>query len=116
MLKQRENKLNAKNRNSHRCGHTEDTWPVFVEIISDTLRHHYREVGFLIPSHAMSAGTMLPLSGNAIWMDYCSVLGPTDPQVPSQDGHEYLPALGYLVRYQEMEFSWPWNQNTSSSS
>ena len=50
----------------------------------------------------MSAGTILPLSGNAIWTDYCSVLGPIDPQVPSQDGHKYLPALGYLVRYQEL--------------
>ena len=69
--------------------------------ISDTLRHHYREVDFLIPSHAMSAGTILALSGNAIWMDYYSVLGPIDPQVPSQDGRQLLPALGYLVRYEE---------------
>ena len=70
--------------------------------ISDALRHHYIEVDFLIPSHAMSAGTILALSGNAIWMDYYSVLGPIDPQVPSQDGRKTLPALGYLVRYQEL--------------
>ena len=75
----------------------------FAEVarrISDALRHHYREVDFLIPSHAMSAGTILALSGNAIWMDYYSVLGPIDPQVPSQDGKQLLPALGYLVRYE----------------
>lgn len=69
--------------------------------ISDTLRHHYEEVDFLIPSHAMSAGTLLALSGNAIWMDYYSVLGPIDPQVPSRDG-QTVPALGYLVRYEDL--------------
>jgi len=46
--------------------------------ISDTLRHHYSVVDFLIPSHAMSAGTILAMSGDAIWMDYYSVLGPID--------------------------------------
>ena len=70
--------------------------------ISDTLRHHYLEVDFLIPSHAMSAGTILALSGNAIWMDNYSVLGPIDPQVPSQDQRKMVPALGYLERYQEL--------------
>ncbi len=70
--------------------------------ISDTLRHHYKEVDFLIPSHAMSAGTVLALSGNAIWMDYYSVLGPIDPQVPSRDGGQQVPALGYLVRYEDL--------------
>lgn len=69
--------------------------------ISDALRHHYREVDFLIPSHAMSAGTILALSGNAIWMDYYSVLGPIDPQVRSRDGRR-VPALGYLVRYEDL--------------
>ncbi len=70
--------------------------------VSDVLRHHFCEVDFLIPSHAMSAGTILALSGNAIWMDYYSVLGPIDPQVPSQDGRQFVPALGYLVRYEEL--------------
>jgi ClpP class serine protease len=50
--------------------------------ISDALRHHYRTVDFLIPSHAMSAGTILAMSGDSIWMNYYSVLGPIDPQVP----------------------------------
>jgi hypothetical protein len=49
----------------------------------------------------MSAGTILAMSGDAILMDYYSVLGPIDPQVPSQDGR-YVPALGYLIRYQEL--------------
>ena len=50
----------------------------------------------------MSAGTTLSLSENAIWMDGYSALGPIDPQMPSQDGQKFLPALGYLVRYQEL--------------
>jgi hypothetical protein len=70
--------------------------------ISDTLRHHYRRVDFLIPSHAMSAGTILAMSGDSIWMDYYSVLGPIDPQVLSQDGRRLVPALGYLLKYEEL--------------
>ena len=70
--------------------------------ISDTLRYHYMAVDFLVPSHAMSAGTILAMSGDAIWMDYYSVLGPIDPQIPSQDQKKLIPALGYLIRYQEL--------------
>ena len=53
----------------------------FAEVarrISDTFRRHYTVVDFLIPSHAMSAGTILAMSGDAIHMDYYSVLGPID--------------------------------------
>ncbi|MCH7859357.1 MAG: serine dehydrogenasease [Candidatus Marinimicrobia bacterium] len=70
--------------------------------ISDILRTHYKEVHYLIPSHAMSAGTILAMSGDAIWMDYYSVLGPIDPQVASQDGKKLIPALGYLMRYEDL--------------
>jgi hypothetical protein len=70
--------------------------------ISDTLRRHYRRVEFLIPSHAMSAGTILAMSGDAIWMNYYSVLGPIDPQVPTQDGTRLIPATGYLIRYEKL--------------
>ncbi len=69
--------------------------------ISDTLRQHYKIVDFLIPSYAMSAGTILAMSGDAIHMDYYSVLGPIDPQVPGPDG-SLIPALGYLIRYEEL--------------
>jgi ClpP class serine protease len=77
----------------------------FAEVtrrISDALRHHYQSVDFLIPSHAMSAGTILAMSGDSIWMNYYSVLGPIDPQVPSQDGRRLIPALGSLIRYEEL--------------
>jgi hypothetical protein len=67
--------------------------------IADTLRHHYEVVDFLVPSYAMSAGTILVMSGDAILMDYYSILGPIDPQIEGPDG-KLIPALGYLVRYE----------------
>ena len=69
--------------------------------ISDILRHHYKIVDFLIPSHAMSAGTILVMSGDAIYMDYYSVLGPIDPQIADKSGG-LVPALGYLIRYEDL--------------
>ncbi|KMO11107.1 hypothetical protein SQ03_28135 [Methylobacterium platani JCM 14648] len=75
-----------------------------VERIADLLRHHYpNEVSFLIPSHAMSAGTVLAMSGDNIYMDYFSILGPIDPQIVSRSkGDIYIPALGYLQKYEEL--------------
>lgn len=73
-----------------------------VQRIADTLRHHYpRRVEFVIPDHAMSAGTVLVTCGDAIHMDYFSVLGPIDPQVETPEG-KMIPALGYLEKYKEL--------------
>jgi hypothetical protein len=72
-----------------------------VQRIADTLRHHYRRVEFVIPDYAMSAGTVLVMCGDAIHMDYFSVLGPIDPQVERPDG-KMIPALGYLEKYREL--------------
>jgi hypothetical protein len=71
-----------------------------VERIARVFRHHYEHVDFLVPSFAMSAGTILVMSGDSILMDYASVLGPIDPQV-ERDGH-LVPALGYLVQYERL--------------
>jgi hypothetical protein len=74
-----------------------------AERIADgVFRHHYpREVSFLIPNYAMSAGTVLVMSGDAIYMDYYSILGPIDPQIRNRQGN-FVPALGYLEKYNEM--------------
>lgn len=72
-----------------------------VERIARITRHHYRYVEFLVPGFAMSAGTILVMSGDAIHMDYASVLGPIDPQVRNDDRH-WVPALGYLEQYKAM--------------
>src|SRR2546425_1668978 len=56
-----------------------------------------------VPNQAMSAGTVLVMSGDEIWMNYFSTLGPIDPQVERRDGREGLiPALGYLAKYREL--------------
>jgi len=72
-----------------------------VERIVNTLRHHYEEVNFIVPNYAYSAGTVLCMSGDAIYMNYYSVLGPIDPQVVNDDD-KLVPALGYLDKVNEM--------------
>ena len=66
------------------------------------LRKHYEQVNFVVPDMAMSAGTILCMSGDKIYMDYASTLGPIDPQVPTPDTGEFVPALGYLDKVQEI--------------
>ncbi|MCV5791938.1 serine dehydrogenasease, partial [Escherichia coli] len=41
------------------------------------------------------------MSGDKIYMNYASSLGPIDPQVQSSDG-KWVPALGYLDKVEEM--------------
>jgi len=72
-----------------------------VERIVNTLRHHYAEVSFLVPDYAYSAGTILCMSGDSIYMNYYSVFGPIDPQVQRRDGG-LVPARGYLDKVNEM--------------
>jgi len=72
-----------------------------VQILVNVLRHHYKEVNFIIPQYAYSAGTILCMSGDNIYMDYFSQLGPIDPQVQSKDG-KFVPALGYLDKVEEL--------------
>lgn len=73
-----------------------------VRRMVNVFRHNYGErVEFIVPSYAMSAGTVLAMSGDAIHMDYYSVLGPIDPQVEGSDGG-LVPALGYLVQYNRL--------------
>ncbi len=69
--------------------------------IVDMLRYHYEVVDFVVPDYALSAGTILAMSGDAIHMDYYSILGPIDPQVESADGKP-IPASGYLIRYEKL--------------
>ena len=71
-----------------------------VEKMVEIIRFHYSEVYFVVPDFAMSAGTVLCMSGNKIFMDYSSSLGPIDPQV--FNGKEYVPALGYLDQVERL--------------
>lgn len=71
-----------------------------VEKLVDITRHHYSDVYFVVPDFAMSAGTIFCMSGNRIYMDYSSSLGPIDPQV--FNGKQWVPARGYLDKVEEM--------------
>ena len=72
-----------------------------AERMVDIIRQHYTEVWFVVPDMAMSAGTILCMSGDKIYMDYSSALGPIDPQVQNSKGH-LVPALGYLDQVNRM--------------
>lgn len=77
-------------------GGSVETVEKFVEIV----RFHYGEVSFVVPDYAMSAGTVFCTSGDRIYMDYSSSLGPIDPQV--FNGKDWVPALGYLDQVEKM--------------
>lgn len=66
-----------------------------VERYVNIIRKHYEKVSFVVPDYAYSAGTIFCMSGDEIWMDYFSVVGPIDPQVKNKEG-KFVPALGYL--------------------
>ncbi|HBK57120.1 MAG TPA: serine dehydrogenasease [Xanthomonadales bacterium] len=74
-----------------------------AERIADVFRYHYSkgEICFLVPNFAMSAGTILVMSGDRILMDYYSVLGPIDPQIKGRN-NTYVPALGYLDKFDQL--------------
>lgn len=71
-----------------------------AEKMVEIFRHHYTEVWFVVPDFALSAGTILCMSGDRIYMDYSSSLGPIDPQV--WNGKEWVPALGYLDKVEHL--------------
>ncbi|HLP44522.1 MAG TPA: serine dehydrogenasease [Candidatus Kapabacteria bacterium] len=71
-----------------------------VEKFVDITRCHYEEVYFVVPDYALSAGTIFCMSGDKIFMDYSSSLGPIDPQV--FNGKNWVPALGYLDQVEKL--------------
>ena len=73
-----------------------------VKRLVDVMRRHYQSVSFVIPDYAYSAGTVLALSGDKIYMDYYSILGPIDPQTADDNGESLLPGAGYLAKFEEL--------------
>jgi len=71
-----------------------------VEKLVEIIRYHYKEVYFVVPDEAMSAGTIFCMAGDKIFMDYTSSLGPIDPQI--FNGKDWVPALGYLDQVEKM--------------
>lgn len=74
---------------------------IAVERYVNIIRKHYEEVIFIIPDYAYSAGTIFCMSGDHIYMDYSSALGPIDPQVQNKEGR-WVAALGYLDKVNEL--------------
>ena len=72
-----------------------------VERMVNIIRYWYKEVNFIIPDYAYSAGTIFCMSGDNIYMDFYSVLGPIDPQVRNKEGM-LVPAMGYLDKINEL--------------
>lgn len=62
--------------------------------IADFLHEKFREVNFIITGQAKSAGTILALSGDEIYMTGCGALGPIDAQV--KVGRFQSSAYGYM--------------------
>ncbi len=71
-----------------------------AEKMVEIMRQHYAEIFFVVPDFALSAGTILSMSGDRIYMDYSSSLGPIDPQV--WNGKDWVPALGYLDKVEQL--------------
>lgn len=72
-----------------------------VKRMVTVFRHFYKEINFVVPDYAYSAGTILCMSGDNIYMNYYSALGPIDPQVQNREG-KLVAALGYLDKVNEM--------------
>ncbi|MYF78872.1 MAG: hypothetical protein F4180_02995, partial [Chloroflexi bacterium] len=70
-----------------------------VQRMVETLRHHFDFVAFVVPTQADSAGTIFVMSGDSIYMDYYSRLGPIDPQIETERGGNPVSASGVLSQY-----------------
>ena len=65
------------------------------------LRSKFQNIRIIVPSMAMSAGTMVACSGNVILLGKHSFLGPTDPQLPMRTatGLRMVPAQSILDQF-----------------
>lgn len=57
-----------------------------TESIVEYLRSKFDDVEVIVPTFAMSAGTMISLATNRVWLGKHSQLGPIDPQMVTMDG------------------------------
>ncbi|MBQ4076597.1 MAG: ATP-dependent Clp protease proteolytic subunit [Mailhella sp.] len=69
-----------------------------VEVMVDVMRNFYKEIYFFVQDYAYSAGTILCMSGDKIYMSYASSLGPIDPQVLVNG--KYVSAQGYIDQFE----------------
>lgn len=67
-----------------------------VNSFVNVLRPRFEKVNFIVLNMAMSAGTILIMSGDEIIMSTQSKFGPIDPQIPNKEGR-FIPAQSILV-------------------
>jgi len=76
-----------------------------AEKLVHLLRDKFTNVHFYVPHTAKSAATMIVCSGNKIFMDHRSELGPIDPQIPIPKGSNVIltvPARAYLDGFEQV--------------
>lgn len=66
-----------------------------AELLVRLLRQRFTSVRFIVPHMAMSAATILAMSGDEILMDHRGSLGPIDPQI-LKAGQMPYPAQSYI--------------------
>lgn len=70
-----------------------------AESIVSYLHSKFDDVEVIVPTYAMSAGTMISLAANRVIMGRQSQLGPIDPQMPV--GGKYVSARGIVDQFAE---------------
>ncbi len=73
----------------------------YGEDIVKLLRTKFSRVGFIVPGRAMSAGTIMVMSGDEILMEPASSLGPIDPQITWQG--KVFSAHAFLEGFQKIK-------------
>lgn len=71
-----------------------------AETIAEYLRAKFKYIEVIVPTFAMSAGTMISLSSDRIIMGRQSQLGPIDPQMPVNGG-KFVSALAILDQFEK---------------
>ncbi len=79
-----------------------------ADSLVDIIRGKFNHVRFIVPNIAKSAATMLALSGDEIFMDIASELGPIDPQFTFRKGDGSIvtaPAQAIIDQFEKAQKS-----------
>jgi hypothetical protein len=79
--------------------HTPGGLPTAAETIVEYLFQKFDYIEVIIPTYAMSAGTMISLAANKIIMGRQSQLGPIDPQMPM--GERFVSAQSIVDQFEK---------------
>jgi hypothetical protein len=71
------------------------------EALVQQLRPRFKKVSFIVPMYAKSAATMFALSGEVLYLDEHSELGPIDPQFNFPNRGVASPAGGILGQFEQ---------------